>query len=81
MSGDAGARMHAKLVDRRARVTAALVGAPRRRLPPRVQQVAELVLAGKDNRDIAAALGCAYNTVKVHVARLYALLGLARIRG
>jgi DNA-binding CsgD family transcriptional regulator len=45
-------------------------------LSPREAQVAERVLQGYRNRDIAAALGITADTVKKHLSRIFAKVGV-----
>ena len=45
------------------------------RLPPRQQQVLELLSQGLTNKEIALRLGISPATVKIHVARLQGWLG------
>lgn len=45
-------------------------------LSPRQQQVAERVAQGKRETEIAAELGIAVNTVKVHKSIIYRKLGV-----
>jgi len=45
-------------------------------LSPRQQQVAERVAQGKREHEIAAELGIAVNTVKVHKSIIYRKLGV-----
>ncbi len=44
---------------------------------PRERQVAELIAQGLSNREIGLTLGISYLTVKVHVRRVYAKIGVA----
>jgi DNA-binding CsgD family transcriptional regulator len=44
-------------------------------LTPREAEVMLWVAQGKANADIATILGCAENTVKVHLARIFEKLG------
>jgi DNA-binding NarL/FixJ family response regulator len=46
-------------------------------LTPRQQEVLELLVQGKSNRDIAHALGLSANTVKVHLVTIYRVLGVS----
>ncbi len=46
-------------------------------LTPRQRAVLELLVQGKSNRDIAAALDLAENTVKVHMAAVFRALGVS----
>lgn len=46
-------------------------------LSPRQEEVAALMALGLTNRQIAAQLGIAYATVKVHASAIYARLGVA----
>src|SRR5579872_946365 len=46
------------------------------RLGPREQQIAELLLQGCDNREIAAQLKMARRTVKAHFNRLFLRFGI-----
>ena len=46
-----------------------------RRLPPRQQQVLQLLAEGLTNKEIGRRLGIAPATVKIHVARLTGWLG------
>lgn len=46
-------------------------------LTPRQRAVLELLVQGKSNRDIAAALDLAENTVKVHMAAVFKALGVS----
>ncbi len=46
------------------------------RCSPREQQVAELIAQGLSNREIGLALGISYLTVKEHVRRVYAKIGV-----
>ena len=43
-------------------------------LTPRQQEVLELLVEGKSNREIAEALGLSENTVKVHLAAIFRVL-------
>src|SRR5262245_46113456 len=45
-------------------------------LTPREAEVLLLVAQGKSNGDIATILGCAENTIKVHLARVFEKLGI-----
>lgn len=45
-------------------------------LSPREGEVLELLLEGKTNQDIAAALFVSINTIKTHLSKLYAKLGV-----
>jgi DNA-binding NarL/FixJ family response regulator len=47
---------------------------PRRRLTRRQHDIIRLLAEGKQNRDIAAALGVAEGTVKVHLANIFRAL-------
>ncbi len=49
---------------------------PTPRFSPREQQVAELIAQGLSNREIGLALGISYLTVKEHVRRVYAKIGV-----
>ena len=53
-----------------------LTGVVRQPLPPRLQDVLELIVQGQSNKQIAARLGLADATVKVHVARLLRALNV-----
>lgn len=44
----------------------------------REREVLQLLAAGRSNKEIARHLGVSPNTVKTHVARLFAKLGVAR---
>ncbi len=46
-------------------------------LTPRQQQVLELLVQGKSNREIAEAMGLSENTVKVHLVTIYRVLGVS----
>ncbi len=46
-------------------------------LTPRQRAVLELLVQGKSNRDIAAALDLAENTVKVHMAAVFKALSVS----
>ena len=46
-------------------------------LTPRQQEVLELLVQGKSNREIAQALDMAENTVKVHVVAIFKVLGVS----
>ncbi len=46
-------------------------------LTPRQHEVLELLVQGKSNRDIAKALGLSENTVKVHMAAIFRVLGVS----
>jgi DNA-binding CsgD family transcriptional regulator len=63
-----------------ARATVARVGArkpsPRGELTPAELRVVELAVEGRSNKEIAAALFVAVNTVEVHLSRAYAKLGV-----
>lgn len=48
-------------------------------LTPREKEVMELVVAGRHNREIAAALGISSRTVEVHKARMMAKLQVAGV--
>jgi DNA-binding NarL/FixJ family response regulator len=48
-----------------------------RTLTPRQHEVLELLVAGKSNREIAEAMGLSENTVKVHLAAIYRVLGVS----
>lgn len=48
------------------------------RLTPREVQVAQLVAEGRTNHDVAKVLGVSQHTVRHHVARVLAKLGVAR---
>jgi DNA-binding NarL/FixJ family response regulator len=50
--------------------------APELRLTPREQEVIELLIAGRANREIAATLGVETKTVKSHVGRLLQKFGV-----
>lgn len=45
-------------------------------LTPREAEVLLWIAQGKSNPDIAGILGCAENTVKVHIARIFEKLGV-----
>ncbi|MDJ1156810.1 helix-turn-helix transcriptional regulator [Chelatococcus sp. SYSU_G07232] len=45
-------------------------------LTPRELQIALLVAAGNQNKEIAQSLRISFHTVRVHVGRIYAKLGL-----
>lgn len=47
-------------------------------LSPREQEVLRLLGAGRSNKEIARALHLSENTVKTHLAKLYAKLGVGR---
>jgi DNA-binding NarL/FixJ family response regulator len=47
------------------------------RLTPRQQEVLDLVVQGKSNRDIAQELGLSENTVRVHLAGIFKVLGVS----
>lgn len=47
-------------------------------LSPREEETAALILQGKDNKEIAAALGLSGNTVRNHVYGLFKKLGIQR---
>ena len=60
-----------------------LIGPPERRiaahrLSPRQQDVLNLIVGGKSNKEIARALKLGEGTVKVHVAALFRNLGVNR---
>jgi DNA-binding NarL/FixJ family response regulator len=46
-------------------------------LTSRQQEVLELLVQGKSNREIAEALGLSENTVKVHLVTIYRVLGVS----
>lgn len=46
-------------------------------LTPRQQNVLELLVRGKSNREIAEALGLSEHTVKVHLAAIFRVLGVS----
>ncbi len=46
-------------------------------LTPRQHEVLELLVQGKSNREIAEAMGLSENTVKVHLAAIYRVLGVS----
>ncbi len=46
-------------------------------LTPRQHEVLGLLVAGKSNREIAEAMGLSENTVKVHLAAIYRVLGVS----
>jgi DNA-binding NarL/FixJ family response regulator len=46
-------------------------------LTPRQQEVLELLVQGKSNREIAQALGLSENTVKVHLVVVFRVLGVS----
>jgi DNA-binding NarL/FixJ family response regulator len=50
--------------------------ARRYRLSPREAEVAELVLRGYRNPDIAASLGIASSTIKRHLTRIFDKIGV-----
>jgi len=45
-------------------------------LPPRLDAVARLLVEGKRNKEIAAALGLSHGTVKEYVAKIFERLGV-----
>jgi DNA-binding CsgD family transcriptional regulator len=47
-------------------------------LSPREEEIAALILQGKDNKEIAAALSLSGNTVRNHIYGLYRKLGIQR---
>jgi DNA-binding CsgD family transcriptional regulator len=47
-------------------------------LSPREVEILEVLAAGDSNKEIARRLGISPNTVKTHVARVYAKLGVQR---
>ncbi len=49
----------------------------RQTLTPRQHEVLELLVQGKSNREIAEAMGLSENTVKVHLAAIYRVLGVS----
>jgi len=53
----------------------ALIGRRDTGLTPREAEVLLWVAQGKANSEIATILGCAENTVKVHLARIFEKLG------
>ena len=46
-------------------------------LTPRQQEVLALLVQGKSNREIAEAMGLSENTVKVHLAAIFRVLGVS----
>jgi len=48
------------------------------RLSPREQQIADLLLQGCDNREIARQLKMKHRTVKAHFSRLFLRFGIQR---
>jgi DNA-binding CsgD family transcriptional regulator len=56
--------------------TLAASDATRNELPPSLQRIAELVVRGLSNRDIAEQTGRSLATVRVYVARIYRHLGV-----
>ena len=46
------------------------------KLSSRLQQCVDLVAAGKSNKEIAAEMGIAVGTVKLHISRAFAVLGV-----
>jgi DNA-binding NarL/FixJ family response regulator len=46
-------------------------------LTPRQHEVLELLVQGKSNRDIAEVMGLSENTVKVHLAAIFRVLGVS----
>jgi DNA-binding NarL/FixJ family response regulator len=54
------------------------VSQPALTLPPRQQQVLDLIARGYSNKEIARALGLGLGTVKVHVAIVFQKLGVNR---
>jgi DNA-binding NarL/FixJ family response regulator len=46
-------------------------------LTPRQHEVLALLVAGKSNREIAEAMDLSENTVKVHLAAIYRVLGVS----
>ncbi len=69
--------MTAQLLQRLARQTAAPAAPPSERLTPREQEVLRLLAQGKTNREIAAVLVLSPGTVKIHVERIIAKLGVS----
>ena len=59
------------------RETTSLEAEEGRALTPRQQEVLELLVQGKSNREIAEALDMAENTVKVHVLAIFKVLGVS----
>ncbi len=70
---EAGARRRASTQDRERQEKFQQLLA---QLTPREREVMELVVAGRHNREIAAALGISARTVEVHKARMMAKLGV-----
>lgn len=68
---EAGARRQASMQDRERQEKFQQLLA---QLTPREREVMELVVAGRHNREIAAALGISARTVEVHKARMMAKL-------
>ena len=47
------------------------------KLTPRQQEVLEMLVQGKSNREIAEALGLSENTIKVHLVAIFRTLGVS----
>ena len=69
--------MTAQLLQRLAHQAAAPAAPPPDRLTPREQEVLRLLAQGKTNREIAAVLVVSPGTVKIHVERIIAKLGVS----
>ena len=67
----------AQLLQRLAHEAAPPAEPPVERLTPREHEVLKLVAQGKTNREIAAALVLSSGTVKIHVERIIAKLGVS----
>ena len=69
--------MTAQLLQRLAHQTTAPAARSAERLTPREQEVLRLLATGKTNREIAAVLVLSPGTVKIHVERIIAKLGVS----
>lgn len=47
------------------------------RLPPRQADIVRLILQGKQDKEIAAALGLRRSTIRTYLARIFARLGVS----
>src|SRR5438552_308687 len=68
--GPSGLRADARTAEPPSRLPDRLIEQRAARLTPREKQVAELLLAGKRSKQIAAALGVSRRTVEVYRSRL-----------
>lgn len=46
------------------------------KISPRQAQILELIASGRSDKEVAAVLGLSYRTVRTHLERLYARLGV-----